>query len=119
MQTATIEPIINDAVMENVKKENIDNKNIYVGGFLKKKRKEHGLKIEQVANFLGVAPYTYKGYEAAADASYYRLPALSILINLGRLYNVTLDEILGLEPEREIMEFRIKPAKRQIKKAAL
>jgi transcriptional regulator with XRE-family HTH domain len=107
MPIVAIKPIIDKTVIENVKTENIDNKDIYVGAFLKEKRKEHNLKIHEVAEFLGVAVYTYKGYEAAADASYYRLPPLSILINLTRLYNITLDEMLGLEQEREAIEFRI------------
>jgi transcriptional regulator with XRE-family HTH domain len=111
MAIAAVKPTITKRVIERVKNENIDNKNIYVGDFLKQKRKDHNLKIADVAEFLGVAPYTYKGYEAAADATYYRLPSLSILINLTRLYNVTLDEMLGLEPERDVIEYTRKQAK--------
>jgi hypothetical protein len=101
MKIAAKHPTLTQTAIDNMKETNIDNKDIYVGMYLKQKRKEHKLKIAQVAEFLGVADYTYKGYEAAATASYYRLPSLSILINLTRLYNVTLDEMLGLEPQRE------------------
>ena len=111
MAIAAVKPSITKRVIERVKNENIENKDIYIGEFLKQKRKEHNLKIHEVADFLGVAVYTYKGYEAAADASYYRLPSVSIMINLTRLYNVTLDEMLGLEPERDVIEYTRKQAK--------
>jgi transcriptional regulator with XRE-family HTH domain len=105
MAIAAVKPTITKILINRVKKKNVENKDIYVGEFLKRKRKEHNLKITDVAEFLGVAPYTYKGYEAAVTATYYRLPSLSILINLTRLYNVTLDEMLGLEPERDVIEY--------------
>ena len=106
---ATVMPKITQEKLDELAKSRLDSKSskdVNVTSFLKKKRLEHGLSLGQVAEYLGLKVYTYMSYEASPEKSNHRPPSLTALINLSRLYNVSMDEILGLEKERSIVEVK-------------
>ena len=62
---------------------------------IKNLREESRLKQRQVADYLGISQQAYSYYELDKR----ELPARHV-VNLAKLYNVSTDYILGMEPER-------------------
>lgn len=62
---------------------------------IKSLREESRLKQRQVADYLGISQQAYSYYELDKR----ELPARHV-VNLAKLYNVSTDYILGMEPER-------------------
>ena len=60
-----------------------------IGCFLKQLRRERGLTQEQLAEQLGVNPRTVSRWETART-----MPDFALLVELGRRYGVTVDELL-------------------------
>ena len=63
-----------------------------IGCFLKQLRRERGLTQEQLAEQLGVNPRTVSRWETART-----MPDFALLVELGRRYGVTVDELLNGE----------------------
>ena len=70
-----------------------------IGEKLKEERERQGLSQKDVADSLHVARQSVSRWET--DQSY---PDVENLIALGRLYHVSLDELLGIEREEVISE---------------
>ena len=62
---------------------------------IKNIREESHLKQRQVADYLGISQQAYSYYELDKR----ELPSRHV-VNLAKLYNVSTDYILGMEPER-------------------
>lgn len=62
-----------------------------LGKRLKELREERGLTQQQCANQLGVHSVTYLHYEKEQ-----REPPLSLLADIAKFYNVSVDYLLGL-----------------------
>ena len=62
---------------------------------IKNLREESHLKQRQVADYLGISQQAYSYYELDKR----ELPSRHV-VNLAKLYNVSTDYILGMEPER-------------------
>ena len=60
-----------------------------IGRFLKQLRQEKGLTQEQLAEQLGINPRTVSRWETART-----MPDFALLVELGRRYGVTVDELL-------------------------
>ncbi len=60
-----------------------------IGCFLKQLRQEKGLTQEQLAEQLGINPRTVSRWETART-----MPDFALLVELGRRYGVTVDELL-------------------------
>lgn len=65
------------------------------GQRLKELRKEKGMTIEQVAQWIGIAKSSYASYEKK-----YRQPPLDKLLLLSDLYSVSVDYIVGKTTSR-------------------
>ncbi len=63
-----------------------------IGRFLKQLRQEKGLTQEQLAEQLGINPRTVSRWETART-----MPDFALLVELGRRYGVTVDELLDGE----------------------
>lgn len=81
------------------------------GQRLRQLRKAHKLTMEQLAEKIGIAKSSYGGYEAES-----KKPPLDKLVILARLYDVSVDYILGLtdDPDpkverKNLKEFLEKP----------
>ena len=59
-------------------------------------RKEHNLTQEATAKELGISMKSYCRYEKKE-----RDPTASILVQMAKFYNVSLDYLVGLKDERE------------------
>lgn|SRR5699024_10322779 len=66
---------------------------------LRELRNSKNWSIEEVADKICVGSSTYGGYETE-----YRKPPINNLIKLSRLYDVSVDYILGLSDEKKIEE---------------
>jgi transcriptional regulator with XRE-family HTH domain len=73
---------------------------------LKNLRTKHHWTIEDVADKINVARSTYAGYETED-----RKPPIKNLIKLSKLYNVSVDYILGLTDEPNIREIEYDASK--------
>lgn len=63
-----------------------------IGRFLKQLRQENGLTQEQLAEQLGINARTVSRWETART-----MPDFALLVELGRRYGVTMDELLNGE----------------------
>lgn len=70
---------------------------LQIGERLKKLRKAKHLTQKQVAERLGIAVSTLSGYELEE-----KHPSYSILMKLARLYNVSIDYLVGMTEMRNI-----------------
>ncbi len=61
---------------------------------LRELRLEHGLKLKEVAEYLGVTLRAVCNYEAGI-----REPSVAIIIKYCKLFNVTSDYLIGLADE--------------------
>ena len=68
-----------------------NNMEIFLGKNLKELRTERGYTQKQVADLLNINSVTYLHYEKDQ-----REPPLSLLADMARLYDVSVDYILGL-----------------------
>lgn len=59
-------------------------------------RKEHGLTHEDAAKELGISMKSYCRYEKDE-----REPSASVLIQMARFYQVSLDYLVGMKDERQ------------------
>ena len=59
-------------------------------------RKEHGLTQEAAAKELGISTKAYCRYEKDE-----REPSASVLIQMARFYQVSLDYLVGMKDERQ------------------
>lgn len=59
---------------------------------LKELRKEKGLTQKEIATLIQVAPTTYLGYEKETSE-----PNIDTLIKLAKFYNISVDNLLGIE----------------------
>ena len=64
---------------------------IFLGKNLKELRTEHGYTQKQVADLLNINSVTYLHYEKDQ-----REPPLSLLADMAKLYDVSVDYLLGL-----------------------
>lgn len=64
---------------------------------LRKLRKEHGLNQGQVSMAIGMKRPTYAYYELGKT-----MPDIRTLLKLCRVYNITLDEMLGMKKTGEL-----------------
>lgn len=60
---------------------------------LRRKREEKALSQSEVAKSIGVSRCTYTNYELGKNK-----PSIDTLIKLARLYEITLDELVGYSP---------------------
>lgn len=65
-----------------------------LGESLKRFRKSRNLTQKQVANKLGIFPQMYQTYESDK-----KVPAATVLINMAKNFNVSLDYLAGLSDE--------------------
>ena len=65
---------------------------IFLGKRLKELREEKGLTQKQLSNELNINSVTYLHYEKEQ-----REPPLSLLADIAKFYNVSVDYLLGLE----------------------
>lgn len=77
-----------------------------IGKRLREMRKKRGLRLQEMADKLGVAKSTYAGYESG-----YRQPDLDVLAQIAEILKTSADYLLGLtdnpypkEPTRNIIE---------------
>ena len=71
-----------------------------IARFLKQLRQESGLTQEQLAEQLGVNPRTVSRWETART-----MPDFALLVELGRRYGVTVDELVTYKGKRAIIPF--------------
>nr|WP_279663747.1 helix-turn-helix transcriptional regulator [Ectobacillus ponti] len=63
-------------------------------------RKERKWSMQEAADRLGIAKSTYAGYESG-----YREPSLQSLVQLAKLFDTTIDELMGgRKPKIELAE---------------
>lgn len=67
------------------------------GNILKTLRLKKNMTQAQLAQKLGLTKSVISAYENGL-----RLPSYDILINIAKIYNVSTDYLLGLEPKQEI-----------------
>src|SRR5690606_23263991 len=65
-----------------------------IGDRLAQLRKEKGYSMQEMANKLGIAKSTYAGYE-----SNYREPSLDMVKKMSRIFDVSVDYLLGITNE--------------------
>ena len=70
-----------------------------LGESLKRFRKTYNLTQKQVANELGIFPQMFQTYESDK-----KVPAATVLINMAKKFNVSLDYLAGLsdDPNRTL-----------------
>ena len=66
-----------------------------IGENLRRIRQEHNLKQKDIAQALGIDRSTYSFYETGKTN-----PPVDTLCNLSKIYNVTIDCLVGLEKDR-------------------
>lgn len=71
--------------------------NIMYGQRIRKLRKEKNWTLEEMAGKIGISRSTLAGYEKG-----YRNPPIPILIRISKLFNVSVDYILGLTDDKNI-----------------
>ena len=70
---------------------------ILLGDKLKSLRKQKGLTQVEVAKRIGISKAVVSSYEITD-----RRPSLESLVKLAKLYDVSTDYLLGLEPRRNV-----------------
>lgn len=68
------------------------NEYVKIGERIKEMRKAKGIKQKDMAKKLNINVSTYANYENG-----YREPSLDILFNISDIFNVSVDELIGLE----------------------
>ncbi len=69
-----------------------------IGDKLKEIREKTGMNKKEFADYIGIKYTTYNGYETGA-----REPASDFLILISTKFDVSIDYILGLQTEKEIL----------------
>lgn len=69
---------------------------------MRKLREERGWTQREVAERLGIPTNSYSGYERGA-----REPDFAMVVRIARLYQVSVDYLLGLSDERSISNERL------------
>jgi len=72
---------------------------LLLGERLRQIRKKHGYTQQNVADVIGVDRTTYTVYEIGPST-----PSVSTLYKLSRLYNVSVDYLMGVENEKHYHE---------------
>lgn len=65
-----------------------------MGNELKAFREMNGYKIQNVSEYLGVPYHSYCNWEYG-----HRTPSIDILIKLSKLYNCSVDDLLGIKKD--------------------
>ena len=67
------------------------------GNTLKSLRIKNNMTQAQLANRLGLTKSVISAYETGL-----RMPSYDVLIHISRIFNVTTDYLLGIEPKQQI-----------------
>ena len=65
-----------------------------IGAFLRSKRNERNMTQQEVASFCSISLDTYKKWEQGA-----RIPSLAEVIKLAQLYQISMEDLLQLDPD--------------------
>jgi transcriptional regulator with XRE-family HTH domain len=74
---------------------------IHIARNLSEKRKEKGITQEELASFMGVSKASVSKWETGQS-----YPDISILPQLASYYNISIDELMGYEPQMDKEEIR-------------
>lgn len=74
---------------------------IHIAGKLSEKRKERGITQEELASFMGVSKASVSKWETGQS-----YPDIAILPQLASYFNISIDELMGYEPQLEKGEIR-------------
>ena len=74
-----------------------------IGSFLKELRKEKGITQEEFAEKLNVSGRTVSRWETGVN-----MPDISLLVDIAKIYDVSIPEIINGERKSEIMEKEVK-----------